>query len=258
MPAHKVVSEKEWIAARKLLLEKEKTLTRMSDQLSAERRALPWVKVEKSYVFEGARGKQSLAELFGGRSQLFVYHFMFGPDWGQGCPSCSFFADHIDGPNLHLKHHDVSVVVVSRAPWSKIETFKRRMGWHFKWVSSHGSDFNFDHNVSFTPEQEAKGKVTYNFEAMDYMFDELPGLSVFYKDGKGDIFRTYSAYARGGDILLGANNFLDMTPKGRNETEGMDWVRHHDRYDAPEEDGSCCAGESDPISEMRRELVKAR
>jgi predicted dithiol-disulfide oxidoreductase (DUF899 family) len=222
MPAHKVVSEKEWIAARKVLLEKEKTLTRMSDQLSAERRALPWVKVEKSYVFEGARGKQSLAELFGGRSQLFVYHFMFGPDWGQGCPSCSFFADHIDGPNLHLKHHDVSVVVVSRAPWSKIETFKRRMGWHFKWVSSHGSDFNFD------------------------------------QDGKGDIFRTYSAYARGGDILLGANNFLDMTPKGRNETEGMDWVRHHDRYDAPEEDGSCCAGESDPISEMRRELVKAR
>lgn len=256
MPSHKVVSEAEWLAARKAHLAKEKELTRQQDQLSAERRELPWVKVEKNYVFEGPRGKQTLSDLFGGHSQLIIYHFMFGPDWPQGCPSCSFMADHIDGPNLHLKHHDVTLMAVSRAPWPKIEAFKERMGWRFKWVSSCGSDFNFDYHVSFTPEDEARGKVVYNYETVDYMFDELPGISVFYKDEAGTIFHTYSAYARGGDILLGAHHFLDMTPKGRNETETMDWIRHHDRYDTPD-GASCCTDVTDPISAMAERDGKA-
>ena len=260
MQPHKIVSEQEWLAARKAHLAKEKELTRRQDELAAERRQLPWVKVEKNYVFEGPRGKQTLSDLFAGRSQLIIYHFMFGPDWPQGCPSCSFMADHMDGPNLHLKHHDVTLMAVSRAPWPKIEAFKKRMGWRFKWVSSEGSDFNFDYHVSFTPKDEAKGKVVYNFETMDYMFDELPGISVFYKDPSGAIFRTYSAYARGGDILLGAHHFLDMTPKGRNEAHGMDWVRHHDRYDAPPDaaanSDSCCGAQTDPVSEMRAQLDK--
>jgi len=260
MQPHKIVSEKEWLAARKAHLAREKELTHLHDQVSAERRDLPWAKVEKNYVFDGPRGKQTLSDLFAGRSQLIVYHFMFGPDWPQGCPSCSFMADHIDGPNLHLKHHDVTLMAVSRAPWPKIEAFKKRMGWRFKWVSSEGSDFNFDYHVSFTPVEKAKGKVVYNYETMDYMFNELPGISVFYKDETGAIFHTYSAYARGGDILLGAHNFLDLTPKGRNETHAMNWVRHHDRYDmppnaAPDSD-SCCEAKTDPISEFRERLDK--
>jgi predicted dithiol-disulfide oxidoreductase (DUF899 family) len=256
MQAHKIVSEKEWLTARKAHLAREKELTHLRDRVSAERRELPWVKVEKNYVFEGPRGKQTLADLFGGRSQLIVYHFMFGPDWPQGCPSCSFLADHIDGPNLHLKHHDVTLMAVSRAPWPKIEAFKERMGWRFKWVSSYGSDFNFDYHVSFTEEDKTKGKVVYNYETMDYVFDELPGVSVFYKDETGAIFHTYSAYARGGDILLGALNFLDLTPKGRNETHAMDWVRHHDRYDTPPKAGSCCGSEADPVTAFREQLDK--
>jgi predicted dithiol-disulfide oxidoreductase (DUF899 family) len=256
MQPHRIVSEQEWLAARKAHLAREKELTELHDRVSAERRDLPWVKVEKTYVFEGPRGKQTLSDLFGGRSQLIIYHFMFGPDWGQGCPSCSFLADHIDGPNLHLKHHDVTLMAVSRAPWPKIAAFKERMGWRFKWVSSYGSDFNYDYHVSFTPEDKARGKVVYNFETSDYMFDELPGISVFYKDETGAVFHTYSAYARGGDILLGAHNFLDMTPKGRNEIHAMSWVRHHDRYDAPANVASCCGAETDPISGMREELDK--
>jgi predicted dithiol-disulfide oxidoreductase (DUF899 family) len=257
MQPQKIVSEKEWLAARKAHLAREKELTRLRDQVSAERRELPWVKVEKAYVFGGPRGKQTLADLFGGRSQLIVYHFMFGPDWGQGCPSCSFLADHIDGPNLHLKHHDVTLMAVSRAPWPKIEAFKERMGWRFEWVSSYGSDFNFDYHVSFTPEDKAIGKVVYNFETTDYMFDELPGISVFYRDDSGVIFHTYSSYGRGGDILLGAHNFLDLTPKGRNETHAMNWVRHHDRYDAPSNADSCCGTQADPITAFREQLEKA-
>jgi len=253
MPMHQVVSREDWLAARKAHLVHEKAVTRELDRLAAERRALPWVRVDRDYVFEGASGWQSLAELFGGNSQLFIYHFMFGPDWQQGCPSCSFLADHIDGANLHLKHHDLSVVVSSRAPWAKIAAFKQRMGWDFTWVSSYGSDFNFDYQVSFTDEDKARNRAYYNFTTGDYLFDELPGISVFYKDA-GVVYHTYSAYARGGDILLGAHHFLDMTPKGRNEDRTMDWVRHHDRYEtaAPQ---NCCGSDGkarDPVSEMRR------
>jgi len=229
----KVVSRDEWLAARKQHLKKEKEFTRLRDKLSAERRELPWVKVEKNYVFDGPKGKETLADLFDGRSQLIVYHFMFGPEWEQGCPSCSFLSDHIDGSVVHLAHRDVTFVVVSRAPLPKIEAFKKRMGWRFKWVSSYGNDFNFDYHVSFTKDEMAKGKVYYNYDKNEFPSDEGPGTSVFYKDGTGDIFHTYSAYARGLDMLVGAYNYLDLVPKGRDEAElpwTMAWVRHHDKY----------------------------
>jgi predicted dithiol-disulfide oxidoreductase (DUF899 family) len=240
MESHKIVSPSEWLAARKALLTKEKELTRLRDQVSAERLKLPWVKVEKDYVFDTTEGRKSLGELFGGRSQLIVYHFMFGPDWKEGCPGCSFLADHIDGANLHLAHHDVTLLAVSRAPLAKFLPFKKRMGWNFEWVSSNGSDFNFDFHVSFTPAQMAKGKAEYNFEEEKIDSDELPGLSMFYKDEKGGVFHTYSTYARGGDILIGAYNYLDMAPLGRNESGTMDWMRHHDRYE--DSGASCCHG----------------
>ena len=236
MQNNRIVSQDEWIAARKQLLVKEKELTRLRDKLNAERRALPWVKVEKRYVFDGAGGEETLADLFDGRSQLIVKHFMFGPDWEQGCVGCSFGSDHIDGfPLLHLQHHDVTYVAVSRAPLAKIEAFKRRMGWGFKWVSSGRSDFNYDFHVSFTPEQIAGGKVYYNYAMSDCESDEMSGISVFHKDAAGDIFHTYSQYARAGDLFLNTYNYLDITPKGRDETINgnlTDWVRHHDRYDA--------------------------
>jgi predicted dithiol-disulfide oxidoreductase (DUF899 family) len=230
---HRVVSQDEWLTARKALLSKEKEFTRQRDQLSAERRELPWVRVEKEYVFDAPGGKETLAELFDGRSQLMVYHFMFGPGWEQGCPSCSFVSDHIDGANWHLPHRDVTLVAVSRAPLAEIEAFKRRMGWRFKWVSSYGSDFNYDFHVSFTRDQLAQGKVEYNYDLVEG-YDELPGLSVFYKDENGAVFHTYSAYARGLDMLVGAYNYLDLAPKGRDEAAlpwTMAWVRHHHRYD---------------------------
>lgn len=227
----KIVSRDDWIEARKVHLAREKELSRLRDRLSAERRELPWVKVEKAYIFETPHGKQTLSELFDGRSQLIVYHFMLGPDWEAGCPGCSFLADHIDGPNLHLAHHDVMLLVVSRAPLKKIKAYKERMDWRFKWVSSNGSDFNYDFHVSFTKEQIETGKGYYNYEMIDPGIDELPGLSVFYKDENGDVFHTYSSYARGGDILIGAHNYLDLTPKGRNEGSIMDWVRRHDEYE---------------------------
>ena len=229
---HRVVSRDEWLAARRQLLRQEKEFTRRRDQLSAERRELPWVRVEKEYVFDTPDGKETLADLFEGRSQLMVYHFMFGPDWEQGCPSCSFVSDHIDGANWHLPHRDVTLLAVSRAPLAQIEAFKQRMGWRFKWVSSYGSDFNYDFHVSFTKEELAKGKVDYNYDMVEG-YDELPGLSVFYKDENGDVFHTYSAYARGLDMLVGAYNYLDLAPKGRDEAalpSTMAWVRHHDRY----------------------------
>ncbi len=240
MEAHAVVSRKEWIAARRALLVKEKELTRAHDRISAERRALPWVKVEEPYVFEGSEGRETLAELFGGRSQLIVYHFMFAPGWTEGCTGCSFLADHIDGANLHLQHHDISLVAVSRAPWREFQDFRKRMGWRFKWVSSHGSDFNYDYGVSFTKEQVVTGDVGYNYGTSAYAHDELHGLSVFYKDAAGAVFHTYSAYARGADILLGAHNYLDLTPKGRNEAGTMDWVRRHDEYDKSARSADCC------------------
>jgi predicted dithiol-disulfide oxidoreductase (DUF899 family) len=233
MNDRRIVSREEWLAARKQLLSKEKEFTRLSDRLSAERRALPWVKVEEQYVFEGPGGMETLADLFDGRTQLIVYHFMLGPEWEQGCPSCSFLADHIDGSVVHLAHRDVTLVVVSRAPLSQIEAFKKRMGWRFKWVSSYGSDFNSDYHVSFTKDEMAKGKVYYNYEMQEFPSEEAPGVSVFYKDATGDIFHTYSAYARGGDMLIGAYNYMDLVPKGRDEDVlafTMSWVRHHDRY----------------------------
>jgi predicted dithiol-disulfide oxidoreductase (DUF899 family) len=234
METHKIVSKDEWLTARKQYLTKEKEFTRQRDQLSAERRNLPWVKVEKNYVFDGPKGKESLADLFDGRSQLIVYHFMFGPGWEQGCPSCSFLSDHIDGATVHLAHRDVTLLAVSRAPLSQIEAFKKRMGWRFKWVSSYGNDFNFDYHVSFTKDEMAKGKVYYNYGMQEFPSEEGPGISVFYKDGSGDIFHTYSSYARGLDMLVGTYNYLDLAPKGRDE-EGlpwtMAWLRHHDKYD---------------------------
>ena len=240
MQPHAVVSREEWLVARKALLAKEKELTRLGDRISAERRALPWVKLEKEYVFNGPNGRETLADLFDGRSQLVVYHFMFGPGWKEGCHGCSFIADHMDGANLHLRHHDVSLVAVSRAPWPEFEPFKKRMGWRFKWVSSGGSDFNRDYHVSFTKEDLAKGPTYYNFELREKQEEgEAPGVSVFYKDEAGNIFHTYSTYARGGDILIGAHNWLDLTPKGRNETTIMDWVRLHDEYE--EAGQGCCS-----------------
>lgn len=229
-----MVSEAEWLVARKDLLAREKEFTRQRDALSAARRQLPWVKIDKEYVFDGPDGRETLAELFNGRSQLIVYHFMLGPDWEEGCKSCSYLADHFDGPTVHLAHRDVTFVVISQAPLSKIEPFRKRMGWRFKWASSYANDFNFDYHVSFTKEDEAKGKVRYNYETQEFMSDELPGLSVFYKDQNGDVFHTYSAYARGLDLLVGTYNFLDLVPKGRDENpeSTMSWVRHHDRYDA--------------------------
>ncbi|HUH83468.1 MAG TPA: thioredoxin family protein [Stellaceae bacterium] len=238
MTMHNVVSREDWLVARKALLAKEKALTKARDELSRERRDLPWVKVEKAYVFEGPHGKETLADLFAGRSQLVVDHFMLGPGWKEGCVGCSFGADHIDGSLVHLEHHDVSVVAVSRAPLPEIEAFKKRMGWRFKWVSSFGSDFNYDFHVSFRPEELAKGKVYYNYELCDAGIDELPGNSVFYRDESGEIFHTYSTYARGSEVLLGTYHLLDLTPKGRNETGPRhnltDWVRHHDRYEDAE------------------------
>ena len=227
-----VVTEAEWLVARKDLLTREKEFTRQRDALSTARRQLPMVKIGKKYVFEGPGGKETLADLFDGRSQLIVYHFMLGPGWGEGCKSCSYLADHFDGANLHLPHRDVTFVVISRAPLSEIQAYQKRMGWRFKWLSSHGSDFNFDYQVSFTKEDEKKGKVYYNYGTQEYMSDEFPGLSVFYKNDDGDVFHTYSTYARGLDQLVGTYNFLDLVPKGRDENpeSTMDWVRRHDEY----------------------------
>lgn len=230
---HLIVSPEEWLSARKELLKKEKQFTRLRDQLSAEVRGLPWVEVEKPYVFDGPDGKVSLSDLFDGRSQLIVYHFMFAPGWGEGCKSCSFVVDHFDGMAAHLNARDVSMAVVSRAPIEELQTFRKRMGWRFKWVSSSGNDFNYDYHVSFTKDEMAKGKVYYNYELQEFPSEEGPGISVFYKDEAGSIFHTYSAYTRGLDMLMGTYNYLDLVPKGRDE-DGlvftMEWVRHHDKY----------------------------
>jgi predicted dithiol-disulfide oxidoreductase (DUF899 family) len=254
METHRIVSQDEWLAARKAHLAEEKAFTRARDELSRKRRELPWLKVAKPYVFDGRNGKETLADLFGGKSQLIVYHFMLGPDWEQGCPSCSLIADHFDGAAIHLAQRDVSFVVVSRAPLPQIEAFKRRMGWQFKWVSSFGNDFNYDYQVSFSPEEKAKGPVTYNYRQQEFPSDEAPGASVFFKNTAGGIFHTYSCYGRGLDILVGTYNFLDLAPKGRDEDGlawSMAWVRHHDRYDGaavdakatyvqPKNSASCC------------------
>jgi predicted dithiol-disulfide oxidoreductase (DUF899 family) len=230
-----IVSREEWLKSRKELLKKEKEFLRISDQLTAETRRLPWVKVDKQYIFDGPDGKASLAELFEGRSQLVVFHFMLGPGWGEGCVGCSFGADHIDGIVVHLEHHDVKFLAVSRAPLPEIEAFKKRMGWHFKWVSSYGNDFNYDYHVSFTKDEMAKGKAFFNYDIRDVQSDEMNGTSMFYKNEAGEIFHTYSVYARGSEMLGGVYGYLDRLPKGRNETGPnynlTDWVRHHDRYE---------------------------
>ena len=227
-----VVSEAEWLVARKDLLTREKEFNHQRDALSKARRSLPWVKIDKEYVFDGPDGKETLADLFDGRSQLIVYHFMFGPDWEEGCKSCSLLADHFDGANWHLPQRDVTFVAISRAPLPKLDAYKKRMGWRFKWLSSQGNDFNFDYHVSFTKEEEKKNEVYYNYTNGEFISDELPGLSVFYQDEDGNVFHTYSAYARGLDILVGTYNFLDLVPKGRDENPDstMDWVRRHDQY----------------------------
>jgi predicted dithiol-disulfide oxidoreductase (DUF899 family) len=246
---HRVVSSERWLAERKTLLAREKELTQLRDQLAQARRALPWVRIEKDYVFDAPEGRRRLADLFEGRRQLLVQHFMFGPGWEQGCPSCSYMADHIDGMKIHLEHRDLTVLVVSRAPLADIERFRKRMGWQFKWVSSHGSDFNRDFHVSFTPEEMATGAVDYNYTMQPFPAEEAPGISVFHRSDAGEVFHTYSTYGRGVEAMMGTYNLLDLTPKGRDEHNPaytMDWVRHHDRYEpapaakAATQDGSCC------------------
>ena len=233
MTDHPVVTREEWLAARKALLAKEKDFTRARDELSRLRRELPWERIEKDYVFEGPDGSVTLGELFDGRSQLIVYHFMFDPAWDEGCKSCSLLSDHFDPAVVHLNQRDVSLAVVSHAPFEKLAVFKQRMGWRFTWVSSHGSDFNRDYRVSFTPEEIEQQAADYNYRIGAFPVSEAPGISVFLKDQAGDIFHTYSTYARGLDIFIGAYNLLDIVPKGRDEAElpfTMEWLRHHDRY----------------------------
>jgi predicted dithiol-disulfide oxidoreductase (DUF899 family) len=230
----RIVTRDEWVAARKALLVKEKALTSAHDALAGERRALPMVRIEKTYLFETPSGRRSLAELFDGRSQLMIYHFMMGPDWSEGCPSCSFLADGIDGTTIHLAHRDVTLMAVSRAPLANIAAFKARMGWKFPWASSFGSDFNRDFGVTFTEEDLASARAFYNYEPVRYPLDEAPGLSVFFKNESGEVFHTYSTYARGGEALIGTYHYLDFAPKGRDEgglAFTMAWLRHHDKYD---------------------------
>ena len=241
-PHHEIVSRQEWLNARKALLSLEKEETRLRDKVRAERLTLPWVRVEKAYAFDTPQGRKTLADLFDGRSQLIVYHFMYGPDWEAGCPGCSFMADHIDGMLPHLNNHDVTMIAVSRAPLEKLTAYKKRMGWTFPWVSSFGSDFNFDYHVSFTKEELASGKVMYNYRETDAAdaHDELPGLSAFFKDEDGAVYHTYSDYARGGEEALGTLMILDRAPKGRNETGTLSFVKRKDKYaDAPKAH-SCC------------------
>ena len=240
-------TREKWLEARLDLLAAEKDLTRRSDEVARLRQRLPWVRIDKKYVFEGPDGPVALAELFDGRSQLIVQHFMLAPGWEQGCKSCSFMADHTDGMTVHLAHRDTSFVAISRAPLPEIEQFRRRMGWRFKWVSSHANSFNYDFRVSFTPEQTATGKIDYNYGGSPHVGQELPGVSVFCKDDAGDVFHTYSTYGRGVEVMMGTYRLLDLTPKGRDEqglAHTMQWVRHHDRYElaSSAKAGSCCGG----------------
>jgi len=230
MTTPRIVSHEEWLKARKAFLAKEKEFTRARDDLARQRRELPWVKVEKPYTFDAAEGRLTLADLFGGKGQLLVYHFMFGPDWNEGCPSCSFWADNYNGVDIHLAHRDTALVAISRAPLVKIDAYKKRMGWTFRWVSSAGSDFNFDYDASFKPDEEG---LLYNFGTIKPFGEETPGISAFRRGDGGEIYRTYSTYARGLDMLNGAYHLLDLTAKGRDEQElpwPMAWVKRHDSY----------------------------
>ncbi|MEC9265724.1 MAG: thioredoxin family protein [Pseudomonadota bacterium] len=232
-----IVSRDEWLAARLSLLEEEKRLIQMRDAVAETRQALPWVRIEKDYRFEGPNGAVGLADLFGGRSQLIVQHFMFGPGWREGCVGCSFLADHIDGTLVHLANRDVAYIAIARAPYAEIDRFRKRMGWRFPWVSSNDSDFNFDFQVSFTPDQIASGTVRYNFEQSDTSMEDLPGMSTFCRDGDGTVYHTNSVFGRGGEEFVLTDRLLDLTPLGRRlyDENGMsvEWVRHHDRYDQP-------------------------
>jgi predicted dithiol-disulfide oxidoreductase (DUF899 family) len=231
---HRVVSHKAWIEARRKFLAKEKKFTGLRDELARQRRALPWEKVEKQYVFDGPKGGETLAELFDGRSQLVVYHFMFAPDWNEGCKHCSFWADNFNGLGIHLNHRDVSFIAISRAPLAKLDAFKKRMGWSFKWVSSGRNDFNYDYQASFTPQEVESGAAFFNYSKSDVGVTDREGVSVFYKDEGGAVFHTYSSYARGIDMLNAAYHYLDLVPKGRDEDAlefTQSWVRFHDRYE---------------------------
>ncbi len=233
--SHKVVSRSEWLAAREALLAKEKAFTRSRDALSAERRALPWQRVDKAYTFDGPAGKCAFRDLFDGRSQLVVYHFMFAPDWEAGCKSCSFWLDSLDPAAIHLNQRDVSVVAISRAPLAKLAAFKARMGWRIPWISSQGSDFNYDFGVSFHAAPGEAGSRNYNYGTQSFQGTDGPGISVFATDETGAVFHTYSCYARGLDMLNAAYHYLDLVPKGRDEAGlawPMEWVRHHDAYGA--------------------------
>jgi predicted dithiol-disulfide oxidoreductase (DUF899 family) len=245
---HPIATPERWLEQRRTLLAREKELTRMRDELAAERRALPWVRVDKPYTFETPQGRRSLAELFDGRRQLVVQHFMFAPGWEAGCKSCSFMADHVDGTTLHLAQRDVSFVAISRAPLAEIERFRQRMGWQFRWASSHGTAFNHDFGVSFTPEQRAQGEVFYNYAWQAFPLEEAPGISAFVRDEAGQVFHTYSTYGRGVELMMGTYDVLDITAKGRDEAAldyTMAWVRHHDRYETSASPkaaaGACCA-----------------
>jgi predicted dithiol-disulfide oxidoreductase (DUF899 family) len=248
MTTHATVSRDTWLEARRDLLAAEKDLTRRADQVARLRRQLPWVRIDKDYVFEGAAGRRTLADLFDGRRQLLVQHFMLAPGWEAGCKSCSYMADHVDGMLVHLADRGVSFVAVSRAPFAEIERFRRRMGWRFPWVSSFGGDFNYDFKVSFTSEQIATGRIDYNYGKWPLTGEEWPGVSAFCRDEAGDVFHTYSTYGRGVEVMMGTYRMLDLTPQGRHERDDtvykMDWVRHHDRYEpeASSRAASCCGG----------------
>ena len=230
--SHRVVSRQQWLDERAAFLKKEKAFSRQREQLAAERRALPWMKIDKRYVFDGPKGQQTLAELFEAQRQLVVYHFMFKPEAEAGCAHCSFWADHYSSLPIHLEHRDTGFVVISRAPLDKIETFRKRMGWTFRWVSSGNTDFNYDFQASFTPSQMQAGTVFYNYVNGPAMAADREGISVFYKNDAGEILHTYSCYARGIDMVNGTYQFLDLTPKGRDEAPGaaQNWVKYHDRY----------------------------
>jgi predicted dithiol-disulfide oxidoreductase (DUF899 family) len=231
---HQVVSRQDWLKSRTAFLAKEKQFSELRDELTRERQSLPWAKVDKPYTFDSPGGKQTLADLFDKQHQLVAYHFMFAPESEEGCKHCSFWADHFDPMGIHLKHRDIAFAAISRAPLAKIEAFKKRMGWKFKWVSSGGNDFNYDFNVSFTPQQIKDGSAFYNYaKGKNGDMSDREGVSVFYKDSTGAIFHTYSTFARGIDLLNGTYNFIDLTPKGRDEGDTpQSWVRYHDRYDA--------------------------
>lgn len=249
---HPVVSRERWLAARKTLLAREKELTRLHDQIARERRALPWVRVEKDYVFDTPDGPRRLADLFDGRSQLFVQHFMFAPGWEQGCKSCSYMADHNDGANIHLAQRDVTLIAVSRAPLADIERFRTRMGWQFPWVSSYANDFNHDFGVNFTQDEMSSGKVEYNYTKQPFPHEEAPGISVFVRDDEGGVFHTYSRFGRGVEVMMHTYALMDLTPHGRDEDAldyPMAWVRHNDRYatqtpaQAAPKSAGCCGSQ---------------